>query len=484
MNTTPKIAILGAGMSGLGMAMQLRRADIHNFTIYEKADAVGGTWRENTYPGVACDVPSHLYSFSFEPNSNWSHTFSPGAEIWQYTEHCADKYELRPHLRLGHELEETRFTDGRWYLRFANGHSCQADVVISALGGLHIPSHPDIPGAESFAGDSFHSAQWNHSVPLAGRRVLVLGSAASAVQLVPEIAAQVSELAVFQRTANWLLPRNSKPYSRLMQWLFTFIPPLRLGLRWLIYWTLENNHGSFSGQSAKTRERIRKQAVEHLHEQVPDPELRARLTPEYEPGCKRMMVSDDYYPALQRSNVNLVTSPIARIVPEGIETEDGTIHAGDVLIYATGFKPFNMAAGLSVIGSAGQDLNQVWGERIETHQTLSVPDFPNYFLLLGPNSGLGHNSVIFMIEVQIRYIIKCLRHMMRNRKQQIVPTEAATRVFNTALQQDMSETVWQQGGCRSWYKTGDGFNYTLWPRSTVNYWRQLRNPNFDEYELR
>lgn len=466
------------------MGIELKKAGIQSFTILEKADRVGGTWRDNIYPGVACDVPSHLYSYSFELNPDWSRAFSPGSEIQEYCERCAEKYELGPHLRFGQEVEHVDFDDerGRWRIRTSSGSELEVDVVVSALGGLHIPKLPEIRGMEDFAGVSFHSARWNTEHDLAGRKVAVIGSAASAIQIVPEIAPEVERLSVFQRTPNWIVPRNDRVYSEDAKQRFRRFSALTHLYRFTIWLLLESRFPAFRKRSFMSRflERLVRKALE---EQIADPELREQLTPDYPPGCKRMLLSDDFYSTLVRDNVDLVTSPIERIVPDGIVTADGQMIEADTIVFATGFQPFNFLTPLEVTGMGAQSLGKAWEQGVEAHRTVGVPGFPNFFMLLGPNSGLGHNSVIIMIEAQARYVRQCIRAIMDRGIQLLDPWPEASRRFNDGIQEDMQKTIWK-AGCKSWYMDERGKVFALWPSTTIRYWWSMRRPRFSEYRQR
>ncbi len=477
---TPRVAILGAGLSGICMGIQLSRAGIRSFEIFEKAERVGGTWRDNTYPGVACDIPSHLYSYSFELNPDWSRLFAPGEEIQRYCERVAAKYGLHEYLRFGCEIVAADFTDGHWTLRDTSGATHHCDVLVSAMGGLHRPHVPDFPGLESFEGVHFHSARWNHSHALAGRRVAVIGSAASAIQLVPEIAPQVEQLYVFQRTPNWITPRIDQEYSEAVRARFRRHPWRARLHRWLIYWLLEMRFPAFLQGSFMSR-MSRRMCARHLEDQVRDPELRSKLTPDYPPGCKRLLISNDFYPTLQRENVELVTDPIHHFEAKGIVSADGRMRDVDTVVFATGFEPFNFHTSLTVTGSGGLTLEELWRERIYAHRTLAVPGFPNFFMLLGPNSGLGHNSVIVMVEAQVRYVLGCIHALRERRLEALVPRADATLAFDAKLHGDMERTIWQ-GNCHSWYQDDQGRVYTLWPGTTLRYMWEMRRPKLDEYE--
>ena len=477
-----RVVILGAGMSGLCMAIQLKQRGIESFLVLEKADRVGGTWRENTYPGVACDVPSHLYSFSFELNPNWSRNFSPGHEIQQYCERCVTKYGLAPYLRFGAQVAKAAYANGVWTVETSDGMSLTADVVVSALGGLHVPNVPDFEGLADFRGEFFHSAQWRHDVSLAGKKVAVIGTGASAVQIVPEIAPDVAQLTLFQRTPGWVVPRNDTAFSEETKARMRRFPALPRALRWILYWVLEVR-GRFVKRGSYIGRLIDRQARAYLEKAIPDRVLRERVTPEFIIGCKRLMVSDDYYPALQRDNVEVVTEGVRRISADGIETTTGRLIDCDVIVAATGFRPFDITSFVDIRGRNGVSLAHTWQERTQAHRTLMVSDFPNLFLLLGPNSGLGHNSVILMIEAQVRFVIKTLALMERRSIRSIDPTPGAERRFNERLQRDLESTVFS-GGCNAWYTDDKDQNFTLWPHSTLRYFVSLLAPRLAEYRVR
>jgi cation diffusion facilitator CzcD-associated flavoprotein CzcO len=466
------------------MGIRLKQAGIDSFTILEKSGRVGGTWRDNIYPGVACDVPSHLYSYSFELNPNWSRVFSPGWEIQEYCEHCADKYGLAPHLRFGTAIEHVEYTGEDWCVHLAGGEQLRADFVVSALGGLHKPHIAELPGAEDFAGTAFHSAEWpaewQLDRDLAGRRVAIVGSAASAIQIVPEIADQAEQLTIFQRTPNWILPRGDRSYPEWLKRAFGRVPGLQRLYRLFIYLLLEARFPVFV-QGSRLARPLERMCRRSIAKRVCDPVLRARVTPDYKPGCKRMLISDDYYETLQREDVDLVTSAIERVEPGGIRTADGELHEVDTLIYATGFEPFNFLAPLRVTGRAGRQLGEVWAGGIEAHRTVAVPGFPNFFMLLGPNSGLGHNSVIIMIEAQVNYILKCVHAASARALVHLDPRNEDSERFNRRIQLDLDRTIWKSG-CKSWYMDENGKIFALWPSSTLRYLWQMRRPLIDEYE--
>lgn len=477
--TMPRIAIIGAGLSGMCMAIQLKKAGIASFTIYEKADKVGGTWRENTYPGVACDVPSHLYSFSFEPNPGWSKHYSPGAEIQNYAEHCAQAYNLHEKITFGANLVSAKY-DGGWHLTFADGRTEKVDFLINGIGGLHVPAYPDIEGLDTFAGTTFHTARWQHGHNLKGRDVAVIGSAASALQLIPEIAPIVKSLIVFQRTPNWVLPRQDEKYSEGSKARFGKFDWLRKLHRLRIYLSFEMRFPLFRNNKWFQRW-SQKMAHAHMEEQVPDEALRAKLTPDYPVGCKRILASNVYFPALQRDNVTVVTDAITGANAEGLTDAAGTLHKVDTIIHATGFKPFSLLEGMEIVGKGGLQMADYFaGGGVRAHKTVSVPGFPNFAFLTGPNSGLGHNSIILMIEAQVDYIIGCIQAMTKKGAKSIDVKPAAADQFDQQIQSDLDGTVWH-AGCKSWYVGADGRNYTLWPNSTLKFRRDMRMLDSEDF---
>lgn len=479
----PTFAILGAGFSGMGMAIRLRQEGIDTFTIYEKADEVGGTWRENTYPGIACDVPSHLYSFSFDPNPHWSMRYSPGEEIWDYMKACAKKHDLYRSIQFGKTVTSIEHDGVKWTVRFKDGTSIKADYVISGLGGLHEPSIPDFEGRETFNGPSFHTAQWRHDVDLTGKRVAIIGSAASAVQVIPEIVDKVSHLDVYQRTPNWVVPRESYAYPKWLQAIFEKVPLLARAYRGFYFSLLEYRFSAFKKGDNFIKRRVQKRFLKYLEKAVRDPELRAKLTPSYPVGCKRILISDDYFDAIQKENVEIITDPIDRITPSGVRTRNGVDHPAEVLIYATGFKPFDILASIDVIGPGGHSLEEAWKDGIAAHRTLAVPGFPNFFILLGPNSGLGHNSVILMIEAQVNYIIALVKKAVEKGAAIVETKPEAAKAYDRKLQDDLQERVWA-AGCGAWYVDKHGRNFTLYPHAVREYLREMSEPDSQEYVFR
>lgn len=477
-----KVAILGAGLSGICMGIQLRRTQISDFVILEKASFAGGTWRENVYPGIACDVPSHVYSLSFRLNPDWSHNYPSGRELWDYCEKCVDEYGLRPYIRWQTEATSVVFDGGQWVIQTNNGTSVHAATVVSGMGGLHIPKHPDIPGLEDFQGAKFHTAQWDNNCNLAGKRVAIIGTGASSAQVLPAIVDVVSEATVFQRSAAWVLPRLAREIDEDRRKLFRARPWLMRLYRWYL-WLLMDALGVVSlRRDSFMNGYIKRLAEKHLEKSVKAADLRQKLTPGYTIGCKRRVVSDDYLSTFNKPNVHLVTSPINRVESGGIRDDQGHLHEADVIIEATGFKPFDIATHVSVVGVDGKQLKDVWADKITSFRTMMVPGFPNFFMLLGPNSATGHTSALIMIESQARYVIKCLSFMEKEDVRQLDPDPDFTRAYNERLQKDIKKMVFH-GGCNAWYTDDNDHNYTLWPYSATRFIWELRKFNESEFRL-
>jgi cation diffusion facilitator CzcD-associated flavoprotein CzcO len=478
-----RIVIVGSGFSGLAMGIRLKQAGIHDFVILERANDVGGTWRDNTYPGAACDVQSHLYSFSFEPNPRWSRMFAPQAEILAYLRSCADKYGLYPHIRFGATVTRAELDEraGLWQIASSDGRTERARVLVAGCGALSRPSLPDIAGVSSFEGKAFHTARWDDTYPLDGKTVGVIGTGASAIQIVPSIAARVRKLHVFQRTPPWILPKPDREMSAREKNLFDRAPFLQDMLRIGIYWQREALALGFV-----TDPRIMKiaetMARRHLEKSVPDPVLRGKLTPDYTIGCKRVIPTNDYYPALLRDNVELVTSGIDRIRARGIVTKDGIERTLDAIVLATGFQAAEAVAPFEIIGRSGRDLATVWRDGAEAYLGTTVTGFPNFFMMVGPNVLLGHSSMVFMIESQAEYILSSIHAMRANRWKLVDVREDAQAKYNARLGARLANTVWATG-CKSWYQTRTGKNTTLWPGFTWEF--RMRTRRFDppDYEV-
>ena len=470
-----RIAILGAGAGGLGMAIRLKLAGFHQFTIFEKSAGVGGTWRDNTYPGAACDVMAHLYSYSFEPKLDWTRTFPEQAEILAYLEHCADKYGLQPHLRRNTEVSEIRWdeTASIWRLATASGESHEADIVISALGMLNVPKYPAIPGLNEFAGHLFHSSRWDHSCDLKGLRVGVIGTGASSIQLGPRIATEVERLMVFQRSPGWVVPKLDRPYSERERWSFAKVPYAARLMRWRIYWRSERSIGLQLGD--RRAEQRRQLALKHIEAQVPDPALRKRLTPDYALGCKRMLISNDWYPMLGRANVELVTDPITQIDRDGIITTEGVHRSLDGIILATGFHATDHLRAVEVHGAEGRRLSDEWRNGgAQAYLGMTVAGYPNLFVLYGPNTNQGGNSIIFILEAQFRYIVAAIKHMDRRRVGRLEVRRSVMEEFNERLQQVLKSSMWE-GGCTSYFRSASGRITTQWPLPSWRYWAMTRH---------
>jgi cation diffusion facilitator CzcD-associated flavoprotein CzcO len=478
------IVIVGAGFGGIGMGIALKRAGFEDFVILEKNEELGGTWHDNQYPGCACDVPSPLYSYSFELNPSWSRVFAPQREIWDYLRACARKYGLEDHIRYGVRVERMDWDDAtrRWNIETVRDgvqEGYQARAVVSAAGALHIPSQPDIPGADKFAGTAFHSARWDHSCDLAGKRVAVIGTGASAIQFIPEIAGQAAHLSVFQRTPPWVHARPDAEIPERVRTVFRRVPLAARAARDAIYLLLEARALGFT-INPKLMAPLEELGRKHIEHQITDPELRAKVTPDYTIGCKRILLSSEYYPALQRPDVDLVTDGIREVTATGVVTSDGEEHPADVIIYATGFKVIESVTSLNVAGREGRKLTP---EGLEAYKGVTVAGFPNLFLVLGPNTGIGHTSAVFMIETQVQHVMSCLRMLARDHGDVIEVSEAAQRRYNTELQQRLGRSVWNAGGCNSWYLDAAGVNRTIWPGFTFEYWARTRRARRSAYTV-
>jgi cation diffusion facilitator CzcD-associated flavoprotein CzcO len=480
--TTTGVAIIGSGFSGLAMAAELKRAGRDDFVILERAGDIGGTWRDNSYPGCACDVPSHLYSFSFAPNPDWSSTFSPQEEIHAYLRNVATDQGLLPHVRYGVEVEEAAWDDDDavWRLRTSAGE-LEARSVASAAGPLSEPSIPDIPGLREFKGAVFHSATWDHDHDLTGERVAVVGTGASAIQFVPQIQPQVSKLHLFQRTAPWIMPRPDRPLTHLEHALYRRFPKAQLAMRAGIYWARELF--AIPMLHHKLARHIERVAVRHLHMQVEDPELRRKLRPGYSPGCKRILVSNDYFPALTKENVEVVCDGITEVRERSVVDSTGLEREVDTIILGTGFHVTDLPIADRVRGRDGRTLSEHWDGSLEALRGTTVQGFPNLFFILGPNTGLGHTSVVLMAEAQAGYIRQALEHIERAGIAGIEPRTEMQAQWNEEIQRRSQDTVWLNGGCDSWYIDRNGRNSTLWPDHTFKFFAAMRRFQPAEYRV-
>ena len=475
-----QVAIIGAGLAGVCMAIELKRSRMDSFTVFEKFDDVGGVWRDNTYPGAGCDLVAPLYAYSFERYGDWTHNYARQPEVLQYVRHCAQRNAIGPHIRFRTEITHADFdaVAGLWRLRSADGEEHTAQVLISAVGQLNRPNRPELPGAEEFAGTTFHSARWNHDHDLSGRSVAVIGNGCSAVQFVPRIASEVGQLHVFQRSPKWIIPKFDRAFTRPTKWLYKHLPLAQRMSRAIWFLMAETIAYSPIHRGLLARG-ITAVARWHLRRQVPDPELRAKLKPDFAFGCNRMILSSDYYPALTRDNVQLVTDPITRITPYGVQTADGRQHDVDTIIYATGFHSTQFLAPIEITGPGGH-LRDRWQDGASAYLGMAVPGFPNMFVLYGPNTSSANNSVIYMLESQVRYVLRCLDVLGPDRSMDV--TESAQQEFTEFLSAHMATTVWN-GACRSWYKTPSGKVTGLWPLRASAYRRATQRPDLHHFRI-
>jgi cation diffusion facilitator CzcD-associated flavoprotein CzcO len=478
-----RVAIIGAGFGGIGAAIALRKAGHTDFVVLERATAVGGTWRDNSYPGCTCDVPSHLYSFSFAPNPDWTRSFSRQAEIWDYLERVTDRYGLRRNIRFEATMTEARWdaSRARWRIRTSRG-DLTADVLVSAAGPLSAPALPDIPGLASFPGPVFHSAQWNHDFDLAGKRVAVVGTGASAIQIVPEIQPKVGRLVLFQRTPAWVVPRRDRKISETEKWLYRHVPLTQRAARLGLYLSREPLVGAFvkRPQILRAAQRL---ALGNMAKSITDPGLRAKLTPDYVMGCKRILLSNDYYPALAQPNVDVVAAGLAKVGGGTLTAQDGTSYDVDAIAFATGFRATDVPIAQHIYGAAGVSLAEAWDRDMRALRGTTVPGFPNLCLVIGPNTGLGHNSMVHIIESQLSYITDYLATLEATGAAALDARPAAEERWCADVERRMASTVWATGGCVSWYLNAAGRNPTLWPASTIRFRRATRRLDPAEYDL-
>src|SRR4051794_2427405 len=476
------VAIVGSGFSGIGLAIRLKQRGVEDFAVFERGEGVGGTWHFNTYPGCGCDVPSHLYSFSFAPNPDWSLTYSKQPEIRAYLERVVEDFGIAPHIRLRTDVRAARWDEAakRWELDTTQGPA-RAQVLISATGPLVEPKIPEIPGLDRFAGSAFHSARWDHSVDLKGKRVASVGTGASAIQFVPAIAPDVDRLHVFQRTPPWVMPHSSRPISGAEKRVFKTFPAVQRLLRGGIYASRELLVLGFVKQP-KIMGSIETLARAHMRRHIKDPELLDKVTPDYTIGCKRILPSNEWYPALARDNVELVTEPLREIRERSVVSADGTERDVDAIVFGTGFHVVDMPVAKVVHGRDGRALDDVWDGSPRAHLGSTVAGFPNFFILLGPNTGLGHNSMVYMIESQVAYVMDALREMNARGAGLVEVRPDAEERYNAEVQRRMKRTVWSTG-CKSWYLDEKGNNPTLWPDWTWRFRQRTARFNPAEYVL-
>lgn len=478
------VAIVGAGFGGLCMAIKLRQAGIENFVILEKDDEVGGTWRDNHYPGAACDVQSHMYSFSFEGNPDWSHRYSGQQEIQDYILKTTEKYGLRPFIRFNQAVNGAHFNEdtASWDVTTEAGEHYVAKHFVVATGPLHVPAYPNIPGLDQFKGKMFHSARWDHDYDLKGKKVVSIGTGASAIQYVPQVAKQAGHLYVMQRTPAWVIPRDTRAYPKIEKSLFRRFPLLRKLHRARLYWSNESRVWPvFHPTLAKALQNLAKLFI---RTQVKDKDTARKLTPDYIMGCKRILISNNYYPTFNRDNVELVTDGIAEIREHSVVTKDGRELPADCIILGTGFivDPRIYMKDFELTGVGGRSLNKDWKDASRAHMGVTVPGYPNLYFLVGPNTGLGHNSIIFMIECQVRYILECMEKIQEHEADYIDCKPEALEAFDREVQNNLEGTVWTSG-CQSWYQQADGRNVALWPFSTWRYWLRTRKVKDEDYNF-
>ncbi len=478
----PSVCIIGAGMTGILMAIRLREAGITNLIILEKKDRLGGTWRENTYPAVACDVPSHMYTYSFELNPDWTQRYAGGDEIQQYFERVGRKYNVTPSIKFNEAVTSSEYNEGKWTVCTSQGNTYEVDFVVSCTGILHHPAKPNIKGLEDFEGDQFHTAEWNHDVDLAGKRIGIIGTGSTAAQASPELAEVASKLSIFQRTPHWIFPLGNKDFSPKFREKLRANPNRIRRLRSMYEWSLRT---LFTGvvRGNKVLGAITKAVcLSYLKFTIKDPVVRKKLTPDYQVGCKRLILNATYYPAIEKSNVELVDNGIEMITPKGVKTVDGVEHELDVMVLSTGFDPVSFMRPMDLRGKNGLRIDEAWAKKIQTYRSLFMPSFPNFFLMLGPNTPIGNYSVIAMSEVQCDYVLKMIEHWRDDRFDEFDVKTEAVKDFAAYIKEGMKNTAWL-GGCSSWYLDGDG-DPILWPYSWQQWVKEMAEPDLNAFELK
>ena len=477
-NRSPEFCIVGAGMSGLLMAIRLKKAGFNNIRVMEKAPAIGGTWYHNRYPGVACDVPAPYYSYSFALNPDWSQKYASGDEIYRYFNAVADRYQIKSLVECNTEILAARFDGSHWHIQTNNGETFAADFLISACGILHKSVYPEITGLENFSGKVMHSAQWDSAYPWQGKRIALIGNGSTGVQIIPHLAREAERLICFQRSAQWIMPVKNKYYGKLHKFLGKYLP----GFKQLQYWSHRKTFENFTTLVLQDgwQRRITQKVSWATLNTVKDPELKAKLTPDYQPGCKRLVMSTEYYRAMQRSNVTLCTETISHLSEKSIHTINGQSHEVDLLVLATGFDPRAYMRPIELINEKGKHLNSVWQEKgIQAYRTVALPDFPNFFMVLGPNSPIGNFSVISAAENQTDYIIRCIKRKLALGCVSIAPSAQACEKYNKEIKEAMQSTIWVSG-CKSWYLDEQG-NSATWPWTPGKFRADLRKVNFDDF---
>lgn len=484
MGSTPfRVAVIGAGASGIATGVRLKQAGIA-FDIFERADDVGGTWRDNRYPGLACDVPSHLYRYSFAPNAEWTHEYAPAAEIHAYFRKVAEDLGILAHVRLSNEMKTAEYAgDGLWRLVTSQGDQGLYNAVILATGILHQAVLPEIPGRDSFAGAAFHSARWDQSLDIAGKRVGIIGTGSTATQILPAIVDQVASVSLFQRTPQWISPVPNNTFSEEKKKQFRDNPQKMSELYAFLNDVFNNRFASaLVGANDEALAEMARACRENLENNVHDPDLRRRLTPNYQTGCKRLIVSDRFYPAIQKDNAHLVDTPIAGIEPGGVRTKDGELHELDVIVYATGFDPFAFFRPAVITGRDGVTLNERWKDSCQAYRSVAVPEFPNLFFIGGPNSPIGNFSYLRTAEVQIGYAMQLVQMLADGAHREVEPTREATAAFNAEVAEAIRHTVWATGGCTSWYFDRQG-NVVSWPWTYARFEADLSKPRIAELKV-
>lgn len=481
-NGQPRFIVIGAGMAGILAAIKLHERGFDNVAIYEKAARVGGTWRENTYPGIACDVPSHVYSYSFAPNPDWSHRFAPGAEIQAYFEDVAARYGITPRVCFGREVVACVYEHGRWRIALDDGTVDDGDVIIAATGVLHHPHQPHFEGLQDFAGAAFHSARWDHGVELAGKRVGVIGTGSSAIQIVSALAGEVGELVLFQRTPQWIIPIENPAYNEQEKSEFRNNPAAIADVCRRVRRSYVDGFANILGEAdSPMLLGLHDACVANLENSVRDPLLREKLRPDYRAGCKRLVLSDRFYDAVQQPNVRVVTDRIERMETSGVRTVDGALHELDVIVIATGFRVDRFMRPMAVVGRNGRTLDEAWGETPTAYMSVTLPGFPNLFMLNGPNSPVGNFPLIDVAEMQFDYIMQLVERARQLDGQPIDPSAEAMARFNEGRREAAKATIWNTG-CRSWYIAADGLPMA-WPWTFDQFRSEMGNPRFEDYGL-
>lgn len=475
----PSIAIIGAGMTGILLCIKLQELGIDDVTLFEKKDDLGGTWRENTYPGVACDIPAHMYTYSFEPNPEWNYRFARGNEIQAYFKKVSEKYNVTPKIRFGEAVVSASYHQGKWTIKSSKGTTLSADFVISATGILHHPAKPNIPGLSSFKGACFHTAEWDHNVILKGKRIGVIGTGSTAAQVIPELIKIGSKVSVFQRTPQWIVNVPDKHYSNQDRENWRKNPSIAKRLHALYTIAVEQTFSKAVIGKKLPHALMSFVCKRNLKKSIKDPILRAKLTPNYRVGCKRVIVNSTFYDAIQKPNADLVTEAIEKITAEGVVTKDGNLHELDVLILATGFHPFNFMRPMDLTGDNGVKIDEVWSKKVQAYRSMFIPSFPNFILMLGPNTPIGNFSVIAMSEVQANYLMQVIRDWQQKKFDELDVTIDAFKKFNAYLKSGMGKTVWL-GGCNSWYLDADG-DPAMWPYTWKQWEKEMKTPDYKDF---